>query len=213
MNHLIAKVASSRVGFFLIREYAFRHPHFHLQDLDGSLYMGRWWIVAPNTWQSSVLRKLTGGKYHTIRLHRIMRHDHDRDKHSHPFSYLSYILKGWYDEVFEDGVRIARRTPDGFWTTGFDGQDGWHAVEPFHTCDKQGRRKVSAGDFVYGAEDKFHRIQQVSAGGVWTMFCMSENVDAWGFLVDHQLVPAAKYLLRKGWPKDQIRDLKKDNPK
>jgi hypothetical protein len=211
---MIGQLASSRLGFELIRWYAFKTPHFHLHDLDGSLYMGRWWIVAPNTWQSRLLRRVTSDKYHTIRLHRIMRHDHDRDLHSHPFSYLSFILKGWYEEVYKDGVIIAKKAKDGFWRARKGpNEDGWAAIAPFSTCTKQGRRRVSAGDSVEGRADKFHRIQQVSAGGVWTMFCMSENEDDWGFLVDHQLVPAAKYLLRKGWPKDQIRDLKKDNPR
>lgn len=202
MKATIAKLASSRLGFQLVQWYAFRNPHFHLTDLGGEMYMGRWWIVKPGTMGSKLLAWATDGKYHSIRLHWIRRHDHDRDLHSHPFAYLSFILKGWYEEVFRDGVKFHTH----------ETEEARGGVWRWTTHDDSGRRRVNTGDFVHGGADKFHRINTVSAGGVWTMFCMSKNEDAWGFCVDDRLVPAARYLLAKGWPKDQIRDFKKDNP-
>ena len=75
----------------------------HLHNLDGSLYMGRWWVVPPDTRRSQFLRFISRGRYETVRLHWINRGDEDRELHSHPFDYSTFILKGfYYEEKLED---------------------------------------------------------------------------------------------------------------
>lgn len=39
----------------------------HLHNLDGSLYMGRWWVVRPDTSASKFLRFISRGRYESIR--------------------------------------------------------------------------------------------------------------------------------------------------
>ncbi len=63
-----------------------RRPYLHLEG-----YMERFWILR-TPWLSA-------------RLHRILRSDHDRDLHDHPWDYASVILRGGYWEVTADGKR------------------------------------------------------------------------------------------------------------
>ena len=69
------------------------HSAGHLRNLDGSLYMGRWWVVPPNTARSRFLQAISRGRYETIRLHHINRGDEDRELHSHPFNYSTFIAE------------------------------------------------------------------------------------------------------------------------
>lgn len=39
----------------------------------------------------------------------------------------------------------------------------------------------------------FHRIEHVSAGGVWTIFITKARISDWGFLVNNKKVPHKKY--------------------
>jgi hypothetical protein len=63
-----------------------RQPYLHLEG-----YMERFWIFRTR-WLSA-------------RLHRILRSDHDRDLHDHPWDYATVILRGGYWEVTEAGKR------------------------------------------------------------------------------------------------------------
>lgn len=145
----------------LIFAYAMKHPHKHLIDKNGSLYMGRWRLVdedvsingepvGQRTDASLLLENLTG--YWSARLHHINREDHDRELHNHPFNYRTFVVRGWYDEVYlnAQGAEVTRRISAG------------------QTADSNGT---------------FHRIARVSPGGVWTVFVMGKNTGKWGFRV------------------------------
>jgi hypothetical protein len=58
-------------------------PYEHLAG-----YMNRWWLIKPS-WKT-----LGFG----VRVHQILRSDHDRDLHGHPWASLSIILDGGYVE-------------------------------------------------------------------------------------------------------------------
>lgn len=108
-------------------------------------YMTRFWIVKPGGLASWLLTKLTG--YESIRLHHIIQPDHDRDLHSHPFKYRTFVLRGYYIEQTPGGYavhqagdtakgggyhRIFRVSKGGVWTLfcmgpnkGVPGDSGW----------------------------------------------------------------------------------------
>jgi hypothetical protein len=184
VHTIIGKAVSSRIGFALIKAYAFRHPHVHLHDLDGSMYMGRWSVIdefvrvngkdtKKRTLSSRVLEKLTG--YRSIRLHHICRPDHDRAKHNHPFDYRTYICAGHYAEEYEEpGI---------------------------HDSVYCGYRWLHAGATATGNAVKYHRIDLVSQGGVWTLFCMTRNTTEWGFKVDGKHVTSRRYFRWAGYGK------------
>lgn len=72
-----------------LMRFAKRRPYEHLKHADGSLYMGRWWVVPRSKW--------TFG--YGLRIHHIATPDFDRHLHDHPFSFVSLVLKGWYIEA------------------------------------------------------------------------------------------------------------------
>lgn len=63
-----------------------RRPYLHLEG-----YMERYWIF-----RTPLL---------SARIHRILRSDHDRDLHDHPWDYATVILRGGYWEVTDAGKR------------------------------------------------------------------------------------------------------------
>lgn len=177
LHYLIGKAVSSRPGFALLKWYAFRTPHKHLYDLDGSLYMGRWRVVDEGTRGSKILAILTG--YTHIRLHRICRADHDRELHNHPFDYRTYVAKGFYAEQYEE-------PPPQRW-----------AYETHH-----GYRFVHVGGTATGSHEKFHRIDLIPTEGVWTMFCMKADKGDWGFERDGEYIPSRVYFAQRGYVND-----------
>lgn len=156
--------------------------HAHLYDVDGSMYMGRWRVIDKGTPESAQLLAETG--YESVRLHHIMKPDHDRDLHSHPFHFKSHILEGWYDEQGPGGI-VVRRTAG-------------TSCETPRSCDPLDPFKAY-----------YHRINEVSPGGVWTLFMMTPNTEQWWFEVKVQdslaYVPAVKYLLRRGYSRESVR--------
>lgn len=143
----------------LIISYAIGEPYFHLKDeKTGSVYMFRYWLFNPHP-------KLNGGKGRrwvklpSIRAHKIMRRDLERDDHSHPWPARTIILDGWYSE-------------------------------------KRGERQFfrMRGDTATLSTDDFHRITEVSHGGVWTLFIMWDWEKDWGFKTPNGFVKWRDYL-------------------
>lgn len=188
---LFGAAISSRLGSKLLMAYAFRTPHRHLRDLDGELYMGRWRVVDEDTFGGWLLEKLTG--FASVRLHRIMRPDNDRDLHNHPFYYRSFIVKGHYSEEFAE--------------PGFCGDTSSYSTCDGHVSSPLSYRFVHKGQTVTGGIDKFHRIDDVSVGGVWTLFCMTRNGGEWGFNVAGKFVNSTRYLLRKGYTRSHVEEV------
>jgi hypothetical protein len=164
---LFGAAVSSRLGSSLLMRYAFRTPLRHLFDQNGRLYMGRWAVVNEDTLGGRLLERLTG--YASIRLHRIMRPDHDPVLHNHPFTYRTFVVRGFYREERQCGAA-------GY---GYAGIDVWN----------------HAGSTTRMSPKQFHRIADAPADGVWTLFFMTRNTGTWGFAVDGKFVPSSVYLL------------------
>jgi hypothetical protein len=167
------KLIASAAGRRLLFAHAMRHPHKHLPNLDGSLYMGRWHVIDEDTIAGKVLEFFTG--YASARLHLIMREDHDRDLHNHPFSYRTFVVHGWYSEEYSNKL------------------GGWKFW-----------RTLGAGDSGHSGPRKFHRITNVPTEGVYTLFLMTRNTTHWGFDVDGEYKDSTRYLLRRGFRREQI---------
>lgn len=136
-----------------------RHPYLHIEGSDGTLYMGRWWLLRGRPAQDDCPWWLRWCPV-AIRLHHIARPDHDRHKHDHPIDFRTLLARGWYDEedIFGD------------------------------------TRRVNAGATYFSRAERFHRIDRVSEGGVWTLFILGPRRNTWGFLVDGSKVPWHVYL-------------------
>jgi len=100
----------------------------------------------------------------SARIHHILRADLDDVPHDHPWDARIVILQGWYVEE--------RLMPDG-------------SLQQF--CRMPG----DTAPLNFG---EYHRIVEVSEGGVWTLFITYQYKGTWGFLVDGKKVPWREYL-------------------
>lgn len=180
--NLIAQLlARPAVTDWLIRR-AQRTPYQHITSADGgSVYMGRWWLFNPYPGaygdhpQPNHVPWLP-----SIRIHHICRPDQDRDLHDHPWNARTFVLRGWYVEErpFERLTEAEALSADGMSID--DVTRSIHYRLPGYT-----------GRLLFG---QYHRICQVSDGGVWTLFITGRKRGTWGFLVDGQKVPWRTYL-------------------
>jgi len=118
-----------------------------ITDGDDVLYLRRW-----------ILASLFGWKLY---LHRIVRADHDRCHHDHPWGFFGFILKGGYVEeipVHENG---------------FSATDDVSNVK---------ERIVKPRRFINRLSPKFtHRIKRLLNGDSWTLLIRTPTTRMWGF--------------------------------
>lgn len=100
----------------------------------------------------------------SIRVHHILRRDLERTPHNHPCNFRSIVLMGWYMEEV--------LMPDGGTRTQF----------------------LNKGDTYKRTTKDYHRISDVSPGGVFTLFICGRKQQSWGFLVDDKHIPWREYL-------------------
>lgn len=173
---LLAKLlARPAVADWLIRR-AQRTPYTHIVT-DGVLYMERFWLFNPypNTGGSGADRPRWQFPI-SIRIHHIVQPDQDRHLHDHPWNARTFILRGWYHEMRP----VEAAAP---------GEPGAHDM-------RSGMIHISreAGETAALKFGEYHRITDISDGGVWTMFVTGKYRGTWGFLVDGVKVQWRKYL-------------------
>lgn len=171
----------------LLKRIGRRRPYFDIRGADGSLYMGRWWLVGGSgrtaagevrddrpdevrCWHRSRLDALIG-RWFAARLHHIAREDRARDFHNHPCSFVSIVVKGWYIE------RLPLRQ-----------------AQPMH-LDRTHYRDVVRGPWsiAFRRANHRHTIVHVSTGGAWTIFAMGPKRGSWGFFTKKGFVNWRRY--------------------
>jgi len=97
MYKLIAIILSYPWIFNYLLNRAKKTPYSNIYGVeDKQLYMERYWLFNPYP--------ASGGKRRrnwfplSIRIHRILKPDNDRNMHDHPWNARTFILKGWYTE-------------------------------------------------------------------------------------------------------------------
>lgn len=170
--NLLARILAQPAVIDWLIARAMRTPYFHITSADGrDIYMERYWLFNPYPPKSDGAKRRWGNWLPSVRLHRILRADQDRHLHDHPWNARTFILRGWYRELRQVKVK----TSAGMYTTTVR-----RLREPGHT-----------GALRFG---EYHRITQVSPGGVWTLFITWRHRGTWGFLVDGKKVPWREYL-------------------
>jgi hypothetical protein len=101
-----------------------------------------------------------------MRIHKICDRDHDIHLHDHPWNARTFILKGWYQEKRQ------------------------HKTLP----DEHSLIKRNAGDTATLKFGEYHKITQISTGGVYTLFVTGGYQGTWGFLVNNVKVHYKTYL-------------------
>lgn len=141
-------------------------PYFDIY-IRGDLYMRRWWIRGDDVAREA--GKITAGVHH------IVRPDHDRDMHTHPCSFLSIVLRGWYRE----------RLPVSQQQAYFD--DETRYVERVRRFGSIALRRVT---------DR-HLISEVAPGGAWTLVIWFRKRGSWGFATKDGFVNWRNYIGRR----------------
>ncbi|MEE4332257.1 hypothetical protein V2J70_02050 [Pseudomonas alliivorans] len=182
---LLAKLlARPAIAAWLINR-ARRTPYLHIRSADGQeVYMGRWWLFNPYDRETHL------GRFRwcpwSIRVHHIMRPDADRDLHDHPWNARTVILRGWYREqrllAADDPLLTAALIQTAELRQSFDG--------PFQATEYIDRRPGDTARLNHG---EYHRIDEVSPGGVYTLFITSRWKGDWGFLVNGVKVAWREY--------------------
>lgn len=178
--NLIAKLITRPAVANWLIERAKRTPYQHITSADGQhVYMGRWWLF--NAYPGAYGDHPQPRHIHwlpSVRIHHICRADQDRDLHDHPWNARTIVLRGWYTEErpFEQLTDYQAIQADG-------GTQEGRAL--FH------RRSGYTGRLLFG---QYHRISEVSQGGVWTLFITGRKRGTWGFMVKGKKVPWRTYL-------------------
>lgn len=129
--------------------FAQRTPYEHLYHADGTLYMGRWWLLQPRWWTLGI----------AVRVHHIATPDLDRHLHDHPWPFLSIVLRGWYVES-----RPISRAPC------------FREDADEEICYLTQRH---AGSVAYRASTDRHRIIHLSQESVWTVVITGPKSRTW----------------------------------
>lgn len=166
----------------------------HLYNTEEEVYMGRWSLVKTGSLASSVLSFITGGMYDHVRIHWIREPDHDRELHDHPFNYRTFVMDGWYTERFIPG--------DGGTLINGAALRGWQGsgkrLPPHALTGLDQVRLMSKGKSAACPLGQFHRVANVSDGGVWTLFFMGADHGKWGFLVDGRWMASRDFFKLRG---------------
>lgn len=183
MWSLIAKLITRPAVANWLIERAKRTPYQHITSADGQhVYMGRWWLFNPYPGaygdhpQPRHIPWLP-----SVRIHHICRADQDRDLHDHPWNARTIVLRGWYREerpwtalITPETEHVSEQVVTGReWRYVFDRGPGY------------------TGRLLFG---QYHRISEVSEGGVWTLFITGRKRGTWGFMVNGKKVPWRTYL-------------------
>lgn len=179
----IARLASRpSVAAWIIRR-AQRTPYVPITSRDGTeVYMDRWWLFNPYSKdEAGNAGPARLSWLPSIRVHHIMRADDDGHMHDHPWNARTIVLRGWYHEerLGELGVKAH---PD--------------AID-FRVCDDFSIREIFERNTGYTGRvlfNSYHRISEVSPGGVYTLWFTWKYRGTWGFLVDGVKVHYKKYL-------------------
>lgn len=166
---IVARIVSRPAVAAWLIERSKRTPYYPItaRDDPAEIYMDRWWLFNPYS-------KDTEGNagparwswLPSIRVHHIMRADDDGHLHDHPWNARTIVLRGWYEEERPLAGELDIR------------------VEHVRTRGYTGRVLF----------ESYHRISEVSAGGVFTLWFTWRYRGTWGFLVDGKKVPHREYL-------------------
>lgn len=144
--------------------HAMKTPYFHLEG-----YMNRYWILPYRKMRKSKASRILFGDI-ASRVHHILRSDDDRAFHSHPWSFITIILRGGYWEmkpVFDHGGFYMGYTKT------------WYGAGSIRFCSSKA----------------LHRLEVPEGQTAWTWFTTFRWKHDWGFLSNPaNMVPYKKYL-------------------
>lgn len=177
-------VSRPRVSAWIIAR-AQRTPYGPIMTRDGSrLYMDRWWLFNP--YSKDAAGNAGPARWAwlpSVRVHHIVMPDDDDHLHSHPWQARTIVLRGWYVEERPWLARGELAPPMPLASTIRYPRDDIRV--------RHARRRGYTGPVRY---EQWHRITEVPADGVYTLWFTWKYMGTWGFLVDGKMVPWREYL-------------------
>ena len=159
-----------------------RTPYYPIMNRDGTeMYMERHWLFNP--YGKGPDGKATPARWPlvpSIRVHHILRADDDGALHDHPWNARTIILRGWYKEEL----------PGDLFNQGDDVRTHDHEGE-FCPREVWNRATGHTGRVLFNS---YHRISEVSPGGVYTLWFTWRYRGTWGFKVNGVKIPYYEYL-------------------
>lgn len=183
---MVAKLLACPAVAARIIARAQRTPYLHIMSADGAeMYMGRWWLFNP--YSRDTHKPALWWCSWSFRVHHIMRHDEDRDLHDHPWNARTIILRGWYVEQRQASEEWKKAVRSGMVPNPNPKIVDWVMKD---ACEWIRRDQGDTARLNHG---EYHRIDQISPGGVYTLFITSKWRGDWGFLVNGVKVPWRTY--------------------
>lgn len=177
-------VSRPRVAEWLIRR-AQRTPYTHITSRDGSdTYMRRWWLFNGYAKDSNDAERAPWPWLPSVRVHHILRRDDDEHMHDHPWNARTILLRGYYLEELPllRGEDVPNDDPN------------FHHAYARRCGDARVVMIRRAGTTRRVLFEQWHRIVEVPAEGVYTLWFTWDYRGTWGFLVDGVKVPWRRYL-------------------
>lgn len=161
-----------------------RTPYYPITSRDGTeLYMDRHWLFNPYSKDAEGNAGPARWSWlPSVRVHHILRADDDEHLHDHPWPARTIVLRNWYRE--ERPLLDGEAIPE-------------NCTKLIRSAyEKNGRMEFTrttgyTGPVQHGS---YHRIAEVSPGGVYTLWFTWTYEGTWGFLVDGKKVPWREYL-------------------
>lgn len=190
MNHQVYWLGSAGSAFSLSAHHIGGDESRTYDQHLPVVYMRRWILHTP---------------FGDLRLHHILRSDHDRDLHDHPFDFWTFLLTGGYTEWLpadhpdvpvakaeaRSGLLFAAAVAPEHAGTFLDFVDFVDTAEVFPVR----RRRWSLR---YVQAETLHRLELDQP--VWTLVWGWPKRRDWGFQVDGKWLDARTYLNREGTP-------------
>lgn len=153
-----------------------------IREADGTPYLVRYFISKP--------KSKTKGR---IYLHHILRSDHDRALHDHPWGFTSFLLKGRYLEIADASQALPG--------------NGWL---PYRDASEHlAYQLFESGDRLVRPADWRHRLVIAEGKSVWSLVFTTNKQRSWGFWPNGKFCPWKRYDNALGICEDSV-DIRKN---
>ena len=164
---LLAKLLARPAVAARLIARAKRTPYLHIMSADGQTrYMGRWWLFNP--YSRTTHKPERWWCPWSFRIHHIMRPDEDRDLHDHPWNARTIILRGSYVEQRQASDEWKKAVRAAMVPNPHPKIVDWVMKD---ACEWIRRDQGDTARLLHG---EYHRIDQISPGGVFTLFITSK---------------------------------------
>lgn len=179
MPKMIFEITLSALLTYIIYLYLTREI---IKEKDGEAYLIRYFLWKPKK----------GDKYY---LHHIVRSDHDRSEHCHPFNFTSFILWGGYYEIADNQQEDLHRLYDAI-----NPRKAYIGLKPEWKPynNEEVIRWFGPFSILHRKAAWRHRLLLKNDRSAWTIVKRSPKLREWGFYPNWEFCHNTKYDTKTG---------------